>query len=81
MRMLENSSLELFGQVAAVVECGKYTYQETMAALSRLSKYYEENAQMLLRDIPITQIAQYRQREYEKTTVALDESVAVEDQP
>lgn len=80
MQETEERKLELVGKIAAVIEQGDYTYDEAKFALSTLSSHYAREAQRFLNSASIMDIAQCRQRQFEKNAAALDESTAAEGQ-
>lgn len=71
-----NRDLKLLGEIAAVVERKDYTYQEAISALSQLLNYYTENGRLFLSSVSIMDIAQHRQRQYEKNAAAPDTGTA-----
>lgn len=80
MQKSEQRVLDLFGKIAAVIEQGGYTYQEAHAALFKLSEHYRTEGQLFLDNASILDVAQYRQRLFEKNTAALDGSAAAKGQ-
>ena len=76
----EKRELELAGKIAAVIEQGGYTYDEARFALFRLSSYYDTEAKRFLSSTSILDIAQYRQRQFEKSAAAPDGSAAAKEQ-
>lgn len=77
---IEERELELVGKIAAVIEQGDYTYDEAKCALFTLSSHYDREAQRFLNSASIMDIAQCRQRQFEKNAAALDKSTAAESQ-
>lgn len=80
MQETEKREFELVGKIAAVIEQGDYTYDEAKSALFTLSSHYAREAQRFLNSANIMDIAQCRQRQFEKNAAALDESTAAEGQ-
>lgn len=75
-----NRELHLLGEIAAVVEQKDYTYQEAISALSQLLNYYTSNGRLFLSSTSIMDIAQHRQRQYEKNAAAPDIGAAAKGQ-
>lgn len=76
MTETDERALHLMGEIAAVVERDGCTYDEATLALKILLRHYQAEARFFLNGASIMDVAQYRQRQFEKKAAAPGDGAA-----